>query len=148
MLTIYSDRDNPRWKYITTVLLKEICGIDIMHTTNREQYLATGSGRINYSHERIAEDEFFLRPVDLLFERDIRDQEISVSKNFEIAVFFLTPESDFPFDIFAASFYLISRYEEYLPHSKDYYGRYEHTQSLAYRNEFLNKPLVNIWLND
>ncbi len=148
MLTIYSDRDNPRWKYITTVLLKEICGIAIRHTTNREAYLAGGSSSINYSHERINENELFLRPVGLLFENSIRDQKISVSKKQEIPVFFLTPESDFPFDIFAASFYLITRYEEYLPHNKDNYGRYEHTQSLAYRNEFLNKPLVNIWLRD
>jgi hypothetical protein len=148
MLTIYSDRDNPRWKYITTVLLKEICGIDVMQTTNMEKYLASGPNCINYSHARITENELFLRPVDLLFENDIRDQKISVSKKQEIPVFFLTPESDFPYDIFAASFYLISRYEEYLPHSKDNFGRYEHTQSLAYKNEFLNKPLVNIWLND
>ena len=50
MLTIYSDRDNPRWKYITTVLFQEICGMAIQHTTSREQYLAAGSNRINYSH--------------------------------------------------------------------------------------------------
>jgi hypothetical protein len=148
MLTIYSDRDNPRWKYITTVLLQEICGIAIKHTTSREKYLESGSNRINYSHTRIAEDELLLRPVDLLFESDIREQRISVSKNQETPVFFLTPESDFPFDIFAASFYLIARYEEYLPHSNDNFGRYEHTQSLAFKNEFLNKPLVNIWLKD
>lgn len=148
MLTIYSDRDNPRWKYITTVLLQEICGIAIKHTTSREKYLESGSNRINYSHTRIAEDELLLHPVDLLFESDIREQKISVSKNQEMPVFFLTSESDFPFDIFAASFYLIARYEEYLPHSNDNYGRYDHTQSLAYKNEFLNKPLVNIWLKD
>jgi hypothetical protein len=148
MLTIYSDRDNPRWKYITTVLLQEICGVAIVHTTSREKYLAAGSNCINYSHTRITEDELFLRPVDLLFENDIRDQKITVSIKQEIPAFFLTPESDFPFDIFAASFYLITRYEEYLPHSIDNYGRYDHTQSLAYKNDFLKKPLVNIWLKD
>ena len=53
-----------------------------------------------------------------------------------------------PFDIFAASFYLISRYEEYLPHQKDMYGRYAHENSLAFKEGFLNIPLVNIWVKD
>ncbi|RYZ36193.1 MAG: hypothetical protein EOP49_32830 [Sphingobacteriales bacterium] len=52
------------------------------------------------------------------------------------------------FDIFAATFYLLSRYEEYLPHDKDEYGRYAHTSSLAYREGFLHVPLVNTWLQE
>jgi hypothetical protein len=148
MLTIYSDRDTPRWKYISTVLLQEICGIEVEHTTSREKYLASGANRINYSHTRITDDELFIHAVDLLFENGIRDQQITISTIQETPVFFLTSQSDFPFDIFAASFYLITRYEEYLPYQKDGYGRYDHTQSLAFRNGFLNKPLVNIWLND
>ena len=62
-------------------------------------------------------------------------------------VFFETT-GDFPFDIFAASFYLLSRYEEYLPHQQDQYGRYAHTNSLAYKEGFLQTPLINIWLQD
>ncbi len=50
---------------------------------------------------------------------------------------FFETSGDFPFDIFAASFYLLSRYEEYLPHEKDMYGRYAHTNSLAFREHFL-----------
>ncbi len=75
MLTIYSDRDSPRWKYITTVLLQEILGIPVMHTTDKGQYLLAGTARINYSHIRIHEDEIFVRPAGLLFEENIREQE-------------------------------------------------------------------------
>ena len=49
------------------------------------------------------------------------------------------------FDIFGAAFYLISRYEEYLPHTKDNHHRYLAYQSLAYQQHFLELPLVNIW---
>ncbi|MEI2740554.1 MAG: polysaccharide deacetylase family protein [Chitinophagaceae bacterium] len=59
---------------------------------------------------------------------------------------FFKTGGDFPFDIFAASFYLLSRYEEYLPHQKDMYGRYAHENSLAFKEGFLDKPLVNTWL--
>jgi hypothetical protein len=50
-----------------------------------------------------------------------------------------------PYDIFAASFYLLSRYEEYLPHVKDEYGRFTAKDSLAFNNNFLHQPIVDIW---
>ena len=53
----------------------------------------------------------------------------------------------FPFDIFAASFYLASRYEEYLPHKKDHYNRFDADQSLAFNEGFLHQPVINIWVN-
>ena len=46
------------------------------------------------------------------------------------------------------SFFLLSRYEEYLPHSKDQYGLYAHENSIAYKEGFLHQPLINIWLED
>src|SRR5665811_699528 len=47
--------------------------------------------------------------------------------------------------VFSASFYLLSRYEEYLPHVKDHHGRFPPNESLAYRHVFLQSPVVDIW---
>src|SRR4029078_1160267 len=47
-----------------------------------------------------------------------------------------------------AIFYLLTRYEEYLPHQKDVYGRYAHENSVAFKENFLHLPLINIWLED
>src|SRR5690606_3469890 len=55
-------------------------------------------------------------------------------------------KSKIPYDIFAASFYLISRYEEYLPHVKDLHKRFPPSESLAFRNNFLTIPVVDIWV--
>jgi hypothetical protein len=49
------------------------------------------------------------------------------------------------FDVFSASFYLVSRYEEYLPFVKDIHQRFQAENSLAYKHDFLQKPLINIW---
>jgi hypothetical protein len=54
-------------------------------------------------------------------------------------------KSVFPFDIFAASFYLVSRYEEYLPHINDKYNRFQAKDSILFKMNMLEKPLVNIW---
>ncbi|MBD0280059.1 MAG: polysaccharide deacetylase family protein, partial [Flavisolibacter sp.] len=59
---------------------------------------------------------------------------------------FLATEGDTGFDLLAAIFYLLSRYEEYGTFQKDIYGRYAHQNSLAYKNNFLHLPLINIWL--
>src|SRR5690606_18971454 len=45
----------------------------------------------------------------------------------------------------SASFFLLSRYEEYLPHVKDEVGRFPLKESLAYRNGFLEVPVVDLW---
>jgi hypothetical protein len=61
---------------------------------------------------------------------------------------FFPATGDLEFDLPAAAFYLLSRYEEYLPHRKDNYGRFSHEDSLASREGFLKTPLVNEWLDD
>ena len=60
--------------------------------------------------------------------------------------FFAThPKYVLPFDPFAASFYMVSRYEEHLPFIKDKHDRFEAAQSLAFQKGFLHKPIVNIY---
>jgi len=41
----------------------------------------------------------------------------------------------------------VSRYEEYLPSVKDIHQRFQAENSLAYKHDFLQKPLINIWAN-
>lgn len=61
-------------------------------------------------------------------------------------LFFKTPGPEVPFDLFGAAFWLLSRYEEYLPHKADQYNRFHYRSSLAYQYDFIRLPLVNIWL--
>ena len=104
--------------------------------------------KINYSELRITNCELRIQNTGLLFENDIKLQPVTCFETNGCKAFFKTTDSDFPFDIFAASFYLLSRYEEYLPHEKDMYGRYAHENSLAFKEGFLQLPLINIWVND
>jgi hypothetical protein len=66
-----------------------------------------------------------------------------------LPIFFLTSGgSDIPFDIFAASFFLVSRYEEYIETDHDEYGRYCSSSSIAAKNGFLDKPVVDLWAKE
>jgi hypothetical protein len=87
-----------------------------------------------------------VRSNELLFEQGLSDLDINVQDWDNTKGFFAAGErSHLPFDIFAASFYLLSRYEEYMPHVKDEFGRFMAKQSLGYKNRFLNQPVVDIW---
>lgn len=142
-MIIYSTYITPRVKYIVSALF----GNDVLITDSKERFLQHQGFKINYSDERISNDELFIQPHSLLFEENIQPQNIDCFEWNGLKVFFKT-EGDIPFDIFAAAFYLISRYEEYLPHEPDMYGRYPHANSLAYRENFLQLPLINLWLKE
>ncbi|MFC0774568.1 polysaccharide deacetylase family protein [Terrimonas alba] len=124
---------------------KEIIGKPFELTTDKDFYAGSNVPKINYSPERKSTDEVWLQPHSLLFESGISDQALKIFEVNGNKAFFRTG-GELSFDIFAASFYLLSRYEEYLPHQKDMYDRYAHENSLAFREGFLDKPLVNLWI--
>ncbi|MCU0363880.1 MAG: polysaccharide deacetylase family protein, partial [Bacteroidales bacterium] len=55
---------------------------------------------------------------------------------------------DIPFDIFSAAFYLVTRYEEYSAENRDEHGRYMASASLAFRNGFLQLPVIDMWTRE
>ncbi|MFZ1784203.1 MAG: polysaccharide deacetylase family protein [Ferruginibacter sp.] len=148
MLLIYSHTVSNRWQYICSFIFKEQLGIDFKITIDSQKFKEQEVPKINYSDSKITATEFYIKNHALLFEQQIKEQVIECFTENEHKAFFKTENSDFPFDLFAAAFYLLSRYEEYLPHEKDMYGRYGHQNALAFKQEFLRLPLVNIWINE
>lgn len=146
LLLIYSTQTSTRLQYICKFIFEEVLKTSFSITLHAESFGKHDGAKVNYSRESF-ENALQIIPQPLLFETAIREQNIACSGTGEKAIFFQS-ESGYPFDVFAAAFYLISRYEEYLPHDLDMYGRYAHKNSLAHKNSFLNIPLVNIWLND
>ncbi len=144
-MLLYSLSITHRLKYISDFIGKELSGAAFQLTDDKAVYQNYPDLKINYTPELIAGDRFWLAPHSLLFEKGIQQQAIDCFEENGHKAFFKT-NGDFPFDIFAAAFYLLSRYEEYLPHQKDMYGRYAYENSLAFRKQFLDIPLVNIWL--
>ncbi|MFM6924996.1 MAG: DUF7033 domain-containing protein, partial [Ferruginibacter sp.] len=143
---VYSHISSSRLRYICHFIFTEQLGLDFELTIDSEAFSNYKGPKINYSDSGITDDEFYIQNHPLLFENKIKEQVTDCFTTNGNKAFFKTANSDFPFDIFAASFYLLSRYEEYLPHEKDMYGRFAHENSLAYKQGFLNQPLINNWL--
>lgn len=147
MLLIYTPTTSTRLSYIAHVLFKHVCKTSFTITTNRNEFATHTGPAINYSAETFNHAVIQVRPHTLLFESNIKLQDVSTFTWSGLKAFFKTG-GDIPFDVFASAFYLISRYEEYLPHTKDEYGRYAHTNSLAFKEGFLHLPLVNLWMKE
>jgi hypothetical protein len=148
MVLIYSHTTSARLQYICKFIFENILNVAFKITIDSEEFKNYNGVCINYSDGRIKNEEFGIWNELLLFEENIIEQKIECFTNKDYKAFFKTEDSDFGFDIFAASFYLLTRYEEYLPNKKDIYGRYSHENSLAFKEEFLLVPLINIWVKD
>ncbi|TMM58143.1 hypothetical protein FEE95_01560 [Maribacter algarum] len=145
MLLIYTHKITPRFSYTMKHIFTRTLGIDVTFTTKVEDFIKHSGAKVTYTKQPL-QNEFFIRSNDLLFEQGINDIQISVSDWEGVPCFFTAGErSTIPFDIFSASFYLLSRYEEYLPHVKDMHGRFPPKESIAYQNGFLQQPVVDIW---
>lgn len=145
MLLVYTDKTTPRLSYILRLLLGNLAGIRFQVTHSEEEFERYSGPKLSYC-DKAFDKEPFIFASRLLFEKGIEDQQINVFEWRDVPVFFGThPKYEIPFDPFAAAFYLVSRYEEYLPHIKDQHLRFSPHQSLAYQRNFLHKPLVNIW---
>ncbi|WP_299102681.1 polysaccharide deacetylase family protein [uncultured Winogradskyella sp.] len=145
MLLVYTHKITPRVTYTFKHICKRILGIEVRFTSKVEDFIAHDSLKMSYAKQPLS-NELFIRSNELLFETGLSDIEVNSQQWGNTKGFFATGErSDLPFDIFAASFYLLSRYEEYLPHVKDDYGRFLATESVAYKSNFLHQPVIDIW---
>lgn len=145
MLLIYTHKITPRLTYIMRHIFVNILGIELDFTTKVEEFIKHTGAKITYTKQPL-QNEFFIRSNELLFEQGINDIQLNIADWDGIPCFFQAGEkSILPFDIFSASFFMLSRYEEYLPHVKDIHGRFSPKDSIAFQNGFLQKPVVDIW---
>lgn len=147
-MLIYSPQQSPRLSYIVGFISNELFNREMLITTNLLDFETYQGEKINYGPAKLTEGEFWICNTVLLFEKDIKIQPVNCFECNGYKTFFKSSQGDFPFDILSSCFYLISRYEEYLPYVKDKFGRYAHTNSLAHKESFLHLPLINIWLAD
>ncbi len=141
VIQVYTQHTTSRLIYSLDLVFKTILDIDYVITSDPD----IEGPLINYSDDRSI-GGIFIQPEGLLFESDIKKQDIWVAHLDELPLFFQQPpEAGFLIDIFSFSFYLVSRYEEYLPFTRDEHGRFAAESSLAYKHDFINKPVVDLW---
>lgn len=145
MILFYCEKLTPRVRYSARLLLEGLLGLQLRFTTSKEEYLQSKIPKLNYSREAL-QSGIFIQAAPLLFETDIFQQDIKSGEHEGITTFFLSGKnSHLPFDPFAASFYLVSRYEEYIPFIADEHNRFPAHENILYKHNCLNVPVVNAY---
>lgn len=147
MLLVYIPKLTNRLGYTLKVVLGSILRINYEITTDKDFFLSYEGAKLCYGTERTDEKAVWIKSQKLLFQYSIEDQEIGCIDYENTKAIFpvFGKDLDFPFDLLAATFYQISRYEEYLPNRRDEHGRFMATESIAYKHHFLHQPVVEIW---
>ncbi|MCC7301452.1 MAG: polysaccharide deacetylase family protein [Bacteroidia bacterium] len=142
-ILIYTPALTPRLKYIFHFIFRDVLSMPIRFTTESHEFVLFTGPKFSYAPQPLG-DELFFQSRNILTENGINEQNITVTEWEGLKIFFSTGKaSALPFDPFAASFYLVSRYEEYLPYLRDLYDRFETKESLAFQNGFIRQPVVD-----
>jgi len=145
MILIYSEEITPRIEYITRLIFTQIHRVEISFTNNSAEFKYSELPKINYSQTRFG-DEIYIKPHGLLSQNTLDKVEVTPFEFNNSTVFFeSSADSVFPFDPLAASFYLVTRYEEYFETELDKFGRFPANKSILAEYNLLEKPVVNIW---
>ncbi len=142
MMMVYTHIPSKRLIYTLNVVFKYVLGVDYTLTTDLNLFKNSSSAKLNYSNTFV-ENVFQIVPSHLLFENNVKQYEFVVDEVNNIPYFFKTKENEY--DVLACVFWMITRYEEYLPFTPDHHGRFSAKQSLAFKHCFLRKPVVNYW---
>ncbi len=149
MILVLTNKKTSRIYYIFSLILKELLGLDFEITTDNDYFKSFEGPKFVYGIKKF-EDFPFQQGTKLLFEHTIVSQSLYSVSYRDMKVFFPVNSRDsiLPFDIFAASFYLVSRYEEYLPTCRDAHDRFRAEDSILAQLDILEKPVVNLWADD
>ncbi len=145
MILVYAPKITSRLRYTLDLIFDNLLGQQWEVSSDKDSYLAFDGCRINYSSQPIGRSEFRIIPSGFLEKRGVQPFVPQIKKIHDLPCLFPDAEKNckLGFDVFSAVFYLVSRYEEYLPHQADNHGRFKAEDSLAFKHGFLEIPLVD-----
>ncbi|MDQ8003883.1 MAG: polysaccharide deacetylase family protein [Pedobacter sp.] len=143
-LLVYSPQVTPRIKYIFNFIFREVLRCDFEFTSVANQFVTYNGPKFSYAEKPLG-NELFFKANALLLKNNIAQQDLDITDFGNDRVPFAVENSTLPFDIFAASFYLLSRYEEYLPYTPDEHLRFPAEKSLQYELGLLKTPVIDQW---
>lgn len=115
-------------KYIIEILFNEFLGLNYT--------LDIGSN----DYEILLQNEKKIIIKDTFFNKYPNELEYLKLENIPLKIEDL--------DIFSASFFMLTRWEEYVNKNRDAHNRFPAAESLAYKQDFLDRPIVNEYIEE
>lgn len=143
-INVHLERSSPRARYAVQEVLGTMLGWTVNWEDDRVRFEALTGPRLVYGIHAVP-GAFHVLPVDLLGQQGLHPLDPEVKIQDGLPLLFPVTGGDLPFDPFAASFYLLSRYEEALGVGQDPHGRPVAGQLHGARHAYLERPVVDEW---
>jgi len=149
-LLVFTDQDGPRLQYTAEILLCRLLGLSFELRPLSAFTASHLAPSLVYSQQPPSgiTSQIWIAASGLVSQKTLSHSlhPTVKGKGVSAQLFPSTTPDALGFDIFSASFYLLSRYEEYNAAQRDRHGRFSASSSLAHRYEFLQLPIVQIWV--
>jgi len=119
-------------KYIVAIIFSEFLGLEYKVEIQKEKVEDNWIIELENKKVLTIKDTFFSK----------------YSKDLEYLKLESIPSKIEELDIFAASFFMLTRWEEYVNKARDKHNRFSATESLAYKRGFLDRPIVNEYVEE
>jgi hypothetical protein len=136
-LYIYTEHYTQRLFYIVHEIGARRLGANC-EVVHKIEDIPKGAACIWYAYDAPAINAMHVVPAGLLFTKGTLLNNYYFKENDILSI----QNRDF----FSDSFYLLSRFEEYLHHDKDVYGNYLYKESVLYKLNVLQQPIIEIWV--
>lgn len=144
-MIIYSSKKTNRLLFVLDWLIKEQLKLDY-DLVQDENALKSMPFFISYG--KSFSNALSIPDSGLLWEKGVNEHEVKTGSWNQVPTLYennTTPQT-LPFDLFSAIFFLLSRYEEYYTYTPDAHMRYPATQSILYKNKWLQRPILDEWV--
>jgi hypothetical protein len=147
MILIYVPKITSRLQYTLKLTLRGLLGFEFDLTLEPDKFQSYSGPKFSYG-KALEGNHLHFASSGLLFEKGIGNPAIQAIEHDGVKAIFPVYErnSALPYDPFAATFFMVTRYEEFMPYRKDMYGRFTATECIAHKLGFLQKPVVNHWV--
>jgi len=142
-IIIFSPLLTPRIKYIFNFIFSAILKAEVEFTGNSNYFLQSEKVRISYADKPLT-DELFFKNTAVLLSYKVEEFKLKTVPFGDYLAPFPVEGSSLPFDVFAASFFILSRYEEYL-HKNKSEAHFTAKDSLQYKWKILERPVIDEW---
>lgn len=144
-IVVYTPVSSPRLEYILDWLLKERLQLEYLMVHTKED---TTAHPYIVCYGEILEGAISIPSDGLLMNKGTRTTKPATGEWNTLPTIYPRDKEGYslPFDILAATFYLLSRYEEYEAYTPDKHGRFPATASVLYRMGILERPIVDEWV--
>jgi len=153
MLTITcSPRFNQEKKYIIKVILGDFLGLDYKLSVDADiaNYVIKlpNGAKLEFEETNIWKRKNYLNKRNVPTFVEYASNSYTVEKNIPVILGTTRIKEEVDYivcgiDIFASSFFMLSRWEEFVLPKKDEHNRFPANASLAYKHNFLQRPIVN-----